>query len=309
MYICTKSCVVAALYFCRVLQLQMAEKLDVSTLMEMLNDMIPADIDVERVFQKMIQPPYHGKVQFRHLKNMDPDDFNRLSDVETIKWFRRYPSKFVLFEDDANRVRVCGVRIPSAKICLQYLSAAQGSENGCTDDECYKFHICRKYIAGYCKDGPNCVNDHHFQSQHNRNLLSRQGLDKHNEADLLTIFVSSQLRVCDIYNQSAGFCQYGDRCMRLHVCEEFVRGRCAGNCKLSHSLDDLEHTRRLRRYFALDDKPQQEVLKNLLIVRRRPSATAGRSHPVQRGDLEKLLQMLSYGDDQEISNSASAAPL
>jgi len=158
----------------------MAEKFDLSTLKEMLNEIMPADLDAERVFQKMIQPPYHGRVSFRHLKNMDPDDFNRLSDdVETIRWFRRYPSKFVLFEDDKNRVRMCGVRIPSAKICLQYLSGdKEGGTAGCTDEECYRFHICRKFMAGYCKDGPSCSFDHYFQSDHNRRLLVKQGLDQ-----------------------------------------------------------------------------------------------------------------------------------
>ena len=284
----------------------MAEKLDISKLREMLNDIIPADIDVERVFQKMIQPPYNGKVSFRHLKNMDPDDFNRLSDVETIKWFRRYPSKFVLFEDDTNRVRMCGVRIPSAKICLEYLSATRdGGMAGCTDDDCYKFHICRSFIAGYCKDGPGCLKDHHFQSEHNWHLLTKQGLDKFSEEDLFRIFVNSQLRVCDVYNRSGGFCEHGDRCMRLHVCEEFVCGKCDGGCKLSHSLDDSEQSKRLRRYYALDDKPQQEVLRNLLIVRRRPAGTSRQG--VQRADLEKLLQMLACGVSSEISGSSSAA--
>jgi len=204
----------------------MAEKFDLSTLKEMLNEIMPADLDAERVFQKMIQPPYHGRVSFRHLKNMDPDDFNRLSDdVETIRWFRRYPSKFVLFEDDKNRVRMCGVRIPSAKICLQYLSGdKEGGTAGCTDEECYRFHICRKFMAGYCKDGPSCSFNHHFQSDHNRRLLVKQGLDKYSEADLLKIFVNSQLRVCDSYNESRGFCQHKDSCTRLHVCSCAARG-------------------------------------------------------------------------------------
>ena len=286
----------------------MAESMDLSTLRDLLNDMIPADIDVDRVFQKMIQPPYNGKVLFRHLKNMDPDDFNRLtSDVETIKWFRRYPSKFVLFEDDTNRVRVCGVRIPSAKICLQYLSGSDDSGTaGCTDDECFKFHVCRKFIAGYCKDGPSCSHNHHFQSEHNRRLLTKQGLDKFSEQDLLTIFVNSQLRVCDVYNRSAGFCEHEDRCMRMHICSDYVRGKCPGNCKLSHSLDDSEHAKRLRRYYALDDKPHQEVLKNLLIVRRRPTAAA--SHGVQRGDLEKLLRILGRGDDDSEKSKSTSQP-
>jgi len=276
----------------------MAENLDLSKLKEMLNDMIPADLNVERVFQKMTQFPYRGKVSFRHLKNMDPDDFNRLSsDAETIKWFRRYPSKFVLFENDANRVCMCGVRIPSAKICLEYQSAAEGSDVvGCTDKECYKFHICRKFVAGYCKDGPRCSYDHHFQGEHNRRLLTKQDLDTYNEADLLVIFFNSQLRVCDVYNTSGGFCQYQDGCTRLHVCDEFVRGRCAGDCKLNHSIDDSEHTKRLRRYYALDDKPLQEVLRNLLIVRRKPAGAASLSHSVQKADVEKLLQLLTSAD-------------
>ena len=282
----------------------MAEKLDLSKLREMLNDVIPADLDVERVFQKMIQPPYHGKVQFRHLKNMDPDDFSRLSDVEIIKWFRRYPSKFVLFEDDRNRVCMCGVRIPSAKICLDYIAATEdGGKAGCTDDECYKFHICRSFVAGHCKNGPACSYDHHFQSDHNRRLLTKQALDKYSEEDLCSIFVNSQLRVCDVYNRSGGFCEHGDRCMRLHVCAEFVRGKCPGGCKLSHSIDDSEHSKRLRRYYALDDKPLQQVLRNLLIVRRRPTGSS--RHGIQRADVEKLLQMLACGDDGEMSGSTS----
>jgi len=276
----------------------MAERLDFSALKEILNDMMPADLDAERVFKKMIHPPYHGIVKFQHLKNMDPDDFNRLSDVETIRWFRRYPSKFVLFEDDNNRVRMCGVRIPSAKVCLQYLSA-----DGCTDDECCRYHICRKFMAGYCKVGPGCSFDHHFQGDHNRRQLTKQGLEKYSEEDLFKIFVNSQLRVCDTHNDSRGFCDHRDGCIRLHVCKEFVRGKCAGGCGLSHSLDDSEHTKRLRRYYALDDKPQQEVLRNLLIVRRRPAAPGRR---YQRSDVEKLLQFLAFGDDREISDSASA---
>jgi len=288
----------------------MAEKIpvDMTTLMELLNEMKPADIDVDRVFQKMIQPPYHGKVPFRHLKNMDPDDFNRFpSDVEIIQWFRRYPSKFVLFENDMKRVCMCGVRIPSAKICLQYLAGSHESGTaGCNDDECYKFHVCRKFVAGYCKDGPSCSHDHHFQSEHNRRLLTKQDLDKFSEQDLLAIFVNSQLRVCDVYNRSAGFCEHEDRCMRMHICSDYVCGRCTGDCKLNHSLDDSEHAKRLRRYYALDDKPHQEVLKNLLIVRRRPTAAAAASHGVQRADLEKLLQIFGQGDDDlERSKSAS----
>lgn len=296
-------CLIAA-GVCR-LSPQMAEKFDVLKLREMLNDIIPADIDVERVFQKMIHPRYNGKVSFRYLKDMDPDDFNRLSDIETIQFFRRYPSKFVLFEDDTKRVRMCGVRIPSAKICLEYLSAARGDGAvGCTDEECYKFHICRRFVAGHCKNGPSCPNDHHFQSEHNRRLLAKQGLDKYSEKDLFSIFVNSQLRVCDIYNRSAGFCQYGDGCTRLHVCEEFVCGKCAGNCKLSHSLDDSEHSKRLRRYYALDDKPQQEVLRNILIMRQRP-ATAVRQG-FQREDVEKLLQSLAESETTDSTSAASA---
>lgn len=264
--------------------------------------MMPADLDAERVFQKMIQPPYYGKVPFRHLKNMDPDDFNRLSDSETIRWFRRYPSKFVLFEDDRNRVRMCSVRIPSAKICLQYLSPTEESGTaGCTDDECCKFHICRKFVAGYCKDGPSCSFDHHFQSDRNRRLLTKQGLDKYSEEDLFKIFVNSQLRVCDVYNESHGFCTHRDGCMRLHVCEEFVCGKCAGGCGLSHSLDESEHTKRLRRYYALDDKPQQEVLRNLLVVRRRLTPAAALRQSFQRADVEKLLQFLACTDERNDS--------
>jgi len=281
--------------------------MDLLKLRERLNDAIPADLDVERVFRKMIEPPYNGKVQFRHLKNMDPDDFDWLnSDVEIIQWFRKYPSKFVLFEDDRNRVCMCGVRVPSAKICLDYISTSgDAGKAGCTNDECCKYHICRSFVAGYCKNGPACSHDHHFQSNHNRRQLTKQGLDKYSEEDLFRIFVNSQLSVCDFYNRSGGFCQHADRCVRMHVCAEFVCGKCPGGCKLSHSVDDSEHSKRLRRYYALDDKPQQEVLRNLLIVKRRPVGTS--RHGIQRADLEKLLQMLAFGDDGEMNGSGSAA--
>src|SRR6218665_2644948 len=217
--------------------------------------------DLNRVFQKMIDPPYKGKVLFSHMAKMSPDDFGEHDHTKIIRWFRGHPDKFAMFEGDNGRIAMVAVRVRNARLCWK--SNKEPME--CTNDPCMQFHICQKFIEGDCS-GSRCQFDHHFQSNHTRMLLKQFDLQMYKDDDLLTIFRQSQLQVCNFYDRK-GTCDNEDRCTKIHVCADFIRSTCFEHCpkKLKHHFD-TSHSKRLLKIFHLHDQPLQDVLSQLLIV-------------------------------------------
>lgn len=234
----------------------------VMELLEALNDNEDSEIrSFNRVFRRMIEPPYRGKVPFNHVSKMSPEDFQpNESHVSLIRWFRSYPDKFAVFEGDNGRVAMFGVRVRNAHICWK----SNRQPIACEDPNCNRFHICKKYVGGNCTTA-RCRLDHHFQSEHSRGLLKRYSLEDFSDADLMTIFRQSHLQTCIFYDRK-GTCDHDDRCAKVHICANFVNGSCKEPCpkKLAHDFGS-NHSRRLLKVYDLHDRRLEDQLDQLLI--------------------------------------------
>ncbi|XP_070560794.1 zinc finger CCCH-type antiviral protein 1-like [Ptychodera flava] len=109
-------------------------------------------------------------------------------------------------------------------------------ENVCQNPiHCEGIHICRDFVSGLCNSHSSCDRSHIFHSPENKKLLSDLHLAGLSESELLKYSSSHLPKVCGKYNRN--MCQKDD-CNFLHLCQNFVKGRCqtVNPCGFSHKL-------------------------------------------------------------------------
>ncbi|XP_057290564.1 uncharacterized protein LOC130613242 [Hydractinia symbiolongicarpus] len=133
----------------------------------------------------------------------------------------------------------------NVKLCYSYLNSTCGGDCGC-------LHICkdnllsRKYCQNPCKFGFS----HNLMDWHNWSLLS-----KYKGSNWELLLRSSFPRLCTSFSRS-GQCEklY---CGYFHLCSDFVRDRCVGECKLANSCNQSKIN-----LHNCGNKHNKKVLKN-----------------------------------------------
>lgn len=105
------------------------------------------------------------------------------------------------------------------KVCPKYFS-----RRGCNMEYCYRFHVCQYWIKSTCIK-KNCGFDHHFHSEHNRNLLFAVVNVKFEETDLMEKLKRNM---------------YSGKAMREDladcICMVYLLNKCSkSNCVAKHS--------------------------------------------------------------------------
>ncbi|XP_052411032.1 protein mono-ADP-ribosyltransferase PARP12 isoform X4 [Carassius gibelio] len=131
---------------------------------------------------------------------------------------------------------------------------AQTTVKLCRRSECVELcgdlHLCKyELMMGRCSRH-SCSYGHQLMSEHNVRILRAHGMIRLSRQDLCVMFLQSDSGllppVCTAYNRR-GSCPDGEKCSRLHVCESFVRGRCADtDCGRSHDFHE-PHVRKVLR--------------------------------------------------------------
>ncbi|XP_035689040.1 zinc finger CCCH-type antiviral protein 1-like isoform X2 [Branchiostoma floridae] len=192
-----------------------------------------------------------------------------LDQTQTTSWLRKRPNKFRLHETTDGELEV-SVILPKARLCFGHTTKL-GCQKG---DQCQFFHLCRNFVQGSCSHGYKCKFVHDLQSEQARRLVHELQLDCLTDDQIFNIIRNSAPKVCQAYNTK--ICLEADRCRDVHVCSEFVRGRCADDttCDLNHeSYFDTPETRKILSDFRMANTDQRAVIKTLLI----PPTTAAAS--------------------------------
>ncbi|XP_078703754.1 protein mono-ADP-ribosyltransferase PARP12-like [Branchiostoma floridae x Branchiostoma belcheri] len=196
-------------------------------------------------------------------------------------WFRQHPNKFRLHET-TNGEPVVSVMVPRARLCFGHITKI-GCKKG---NQCRFFHLCRNFLQGSCNRGARCKFTHDLQSEQAGTVIRELQLHSLQDDEIINVIRLSTPKVCHAYNTDR--CVTADLCPDVHICSDFVRGRCATKkaCRLSHEGSfDTPQTRRVLFQFRLFKADQRTVLKTLLIppatvvTRPPPNAQANASTP------------------------------
>ncbi|ROL47223.1 Poly [ADP-ribose] polymerase 12 [Anabarilius grahami] len=114
------------------------------------------------------------------------------------------------------------------------------------DELCENLHLCKyELMMGRCSRH-GCSFGHQLLSEHNARILRARHMIRLSREDLRVILLQSDNSllppVCVMFNRGRGphgNCPDGEKCTRLHVCVNFIRGRCDGtDCGRSHDFHE-----------------------------------------------------------------------
>uniref|UniRef100_A0A667WUD2 Poly (ADP-ribose) polymerase family, member 12a n=1 Tax=Myripristis murdjan TaxID=586833 RepID=A0A667WUD2_9TELE len=113
---------------------------------------------------------------------------------------------------------------------------------------CNNLHLCRKFLLGSC---PGCQFSHHLTSDHNMKMLGQHGLQDLDRTELCMLLLQNDNfllpPICFHYNNGGGpfgWCQDGDSCTKLHICEKHLQGYC--QCHRAHDFHDPQPLKTLQ---------------------------------------------------------------
>ncbi|KAL7857936.1 hypothetical protein AOLI_G00180380, partial [Acnodon oligacanthus] len=112
------------------------------------------------------------------------------------------------------------------------------------DLACKDLHLCRFDLLGECRRR-RCNYGHSLESEHNSAVLNEHNLHGLSKDQLRVLLLQSDStllpHVCVSYNKGSG--EYGncperEACIRLHICENYIRGTCDGSteCRRCHDF-------------------------------------------------------------------------
>ena len=166
---------------------------------------------------------YDGTVSFELISKRQDLFPNICADIA--KWFEARKQSFLVRKKKGTIFQV-SVLCRKARFCFK---------RKCSQNDCPYFHVCREYIAGFCRRGGRCQRNHSFQYDKDRNLISKLNLDGLTEEHLRKVFQLSLPQVCLDYNN--GCCTKGLSCSQVHICKDYVRESCEdeeAGCGLRH---------------------------------------------------------------------------
>ena len=166
---------------------------------------------------------YDGTVSFDVISKRQDLFPNICADIA--KWFEERKQSFLVRKKKGTIFQV-SVLCRKARFCFK---------RKCSQNDCPYFHVCREYIAGFCRRGGRCQRNHSFQYDKDRKLISKLNLDGLTEEHLRKVFQLSLPQVCLDYNN--GCCTNHLSCGQVHICKDYVKESCAdeeAGCGLRH---------------------------------------------------------------------------
>ena len=157
-------------------------------------------------------------------------DFFKADEASVRAWILKEKSNFrLLYHKDGNiSVAVYDINIEP---CQHFWS-----ENGCDDEGCGKFHICKKVILQIPHNKHTCRFSHEFSTSSNDRLIEENDLANLTNEQILILLRNRYPKVCKEYQNNQ--CTEGiSFCQKLHVCLDLI----VGNCKKSEALCGLLH--------------------------------------------------------------------
>ncbi|XP_070560801.1 zinc finger CCCH-type antiviral protein 1-like [Ptychodera flava] len=220
---------------------------------------LPSESDVFR----LILQKYGGAVAFDELKTnheLFPPDIC----IPYVKeWLMKNKRKFITLsaQDRSMKVKVFE---PRARLCFSYRS-----ERGCDKVSCEFLHICKNFVAGFCRFGDKCKFSHSFSEQVTQDNLRRLNLDGFSDGEILTVMRQSVPFVCNDYARDR--CSREDDCEKLHLCRGYIMNKTSyckvGNtdkCEFCHDLDS-NHTKGLLTLYNLSHLDESPILRTILV--------------------------------------------
>ena len=188
-----------------------------------------------------------------------PCEFNNVD-----SWFRQKKGSFMITEDNQEMISQVDSFSTKARLCLSYSNAQHGE---CKRKKCSYLHVCREYITNSCSSGATCPQNHHFQDERDKALLSKFKLDQLTDEQLRNLVLSSTPQVCLEYN-NYGVCERGDSCNKIHMCSDYLKKCCSeGNgCHLDHeSALHTVHTQAVLERYQLNHL-SDDLVKRIILV-------------------------------------------
>ena len=166
---------------------------------------------------------YDGTVSFEVISKRQDLFPNICEDIA--KWFEARKQSFLVRKKKGTISQV-SVVCRKARFCFK---------RKCSQNDCPYFHVCREYIAGFCRRDGRCQRNHSFQYDKDRKLISELNLDGLTDEHLRKVFQLSLPQVCVDYNN--GCCTKDLSCSQVHICNDYVKESCEdeeAGCGLRH---------------------------------------------------------------------------
>ena len=206
---------------------------------------------------------YNGTVSFSAISDRQDLFPNRSEDIAA--WFKARKENFLLRENKEGTILEVSAFCRGAQLCFS---------QSCSRKDCPYLHVCRDYIAGFCRFGDRCQRNHSFQYDKDRKFLSKLKLNGLTEKNLRTVIQLSIPQVCLDYND--GRCARGQSCAQIHICKDMIKKTCEDekDCPLQHqkALLTSHSTAILQKYgLKIRDGNFNPVLRVLLVCEDKPA--------------------------------------
>ncbi|XDV24264.1 hypothetical protein PO909_028485 [Leuciscus waleckii] len=198
----------------------------------------------------------------------------------------------------------------------------------CDELSCGDLHMCKyELMTGRCTRHGCSFGHQQLRSEHNMRILGAHHMTRLSREHLRVLLLQSDSGllppVCAMFNRGRGpdgLCPDREKCTRLHVCEDFIRGRCGHtDCTRTHDF----HEPRVRRVLfsrgvshqLMDNLPF--IYRNILTLKTREergnmteSARTHRIRPETNTENEICLSFLvrSFCRDDECSKTHFKMP-
>ena len=157
---------------------------------------------------------YNGTVSFDAISSRQ--DLVPIGCGDVAAWFKARKDSFLLRESKEGKLLEVSSFCRRAQLCFR--------QQDCSTKNCQYLHVCRDYIAGFCRFGDRCQRNHSFKYDKDRKFLSKLRLNGLSENNLRKVIQLSMPQVCLDYNE--GNCTRDQSCGRIHVCKEMIKKKC-----------------------------------------------------------------------------------
>ena len=157
---------------------------------------------------------YNGTVSFDAISRRQ--DLFPVGCGDVAAWFKARKDNFLLRESKEGKLLEVSSFCRRAQLCFR--------QQACSTKNCQYLHVCRDYIAGFCRFGDRCQRNHSFKYDEDRKLLSKLKLNGLSENNLRKVIQLSIPQVCLDYNE--GNCPRDQSCDRIHICKDMIKKRC-----------------------------------------------------------------------------------
>jgi hypothetical protein len=221
----------------------------------------PAKVDENTVIGFILNN-FGAQCQIEHLYSLFGID-QYASIKQTVLSYRRIK----VFEraSDVNHSEVF-IFLKGLRLCASISRCRKGLD-------CPYLHMCPNFVTGGCL-GPSCPqqHSHSFIDEHNLQVIKKHGIYAvcKDESVLLKLAQCSNPVVCLAHNETEGpCCAIPESCLKLHVCNEFLRGRCLipnAACPYGHNLYDERTVKLLQLIELIHLRTKDERLLRKMIL-------------------------------------------